>query len=416
MQLSLVRDAMTHAVLPRRVRPRIALYSHDTQGLGHIRRNLLLASAFRGMGCDPVILLLSGTREAGAFAIPPSVDCLTLPALGKDEDGGYHPRSLDVPIADLTGLRRATLSATLEAFDPDVMIVDKVPLGALGELAPALHAMRARGRARIVLGMREVLDDPATVAREWAQGGYERAIEEYYDRVWIYGDQCVFDPAREYRFSAAIAAKVRYTGYLNPRDARPEMLVCDGKPVREVDLPAGEIVLCEVGGGQDGVALASAFAEAPLAPGQSGVLVTGPLMPELARRVLKERVAGREDFRLFEFVTDACAILARASRVVAMGGYNTVCEVLAYHKPGLIVPRVTPRTEQLIRAERMHALGMLTMLHPRALSPEAIGAWLRAPAVEPRQGVIDMSGVRRLPALLDEVLEIGTRQGVVRAV
>ena len=44
--------------------------------------------------------------------------------------------------------------------------------------------------------------------------------------------------------------------------------------------------------------------------------------------------------------------MERAAGVVAMGGYNTFCEILSFDKKALIVPRTRPRLEQFIRAAR----------------------------------------------------------------
>ena len=62
--------------------------------------------------------------------------------------------------------------------------------------------------------------------------------------------------------------------------------------------------------------------------------------------------------------------------------------------------------QAIIRARRLKDLGLVDMLHPSNLSPEAISAWLEAkadrrPAAEE---VMDFSGVRRLRGLLEEVL------------
>ncbi len=57
-------------------------------------------------------------------------------------------------------------------------------------------------------------------------------------------------------------------------------------------------------------------------------------------------------------------LIAGAKAVVAMGGYNTYCEILSFDKPALIVPRVAPREEQLIRAQRASELGLIEMLLP----------------------------------------------------
>ena len=96
-----------------------------------------------------------------------------------------------------------------------------------------------------------------------------------------------------------------------------------------------------------------------------------------------------------------------------MAGYNTICEILAYRKPALVVPRTEPRTEQLIRAKRFAMLGLVDMLHPSDLTCEAISAWLEAKAERPMAAgeVMDFSGVRRLPELLQEVLAAQVRAG-----
>ncbi len=383
--------------------PWIVMYSHDTQGLGHIRRNILISRALCRGGEAPVILLLSGLREAAAFAMPQGVDCVTLPSLGKGVNGQYFPRSLDMPMADLIDIRSRAITAVLRSFDPDVMIVDKAPTGIFDELMPGLELLKSRGR-HVVLGLREILDDPAAVRTEWSDGDYEATIRAYYDRIWIYGDRDVYDTVSEYGFTPDIAEKARFTGYLNPLDGGGGQPATGPDPLAGLcheDLP---LDLCVVGGGRDGMPLAEAFLQCRL-PG-AGVLVTGPLMPAENRERLQTLAAGRPSFRVLEFVTDPCPLFERADRVIAMGGYNTICEIVAFRKRALIVPRVEPRTEQLIRAERFARRGLLDMLHPDDLDPSALSSWIES--IDSRPGLvepaIDLGGFARLPALLDEVL------------
>src|SRR5262249_36164731 len=75
--------------VPSRKR-RIALYSHDTMGVGHIRRNLTIAKAFANALPQAVTLLIAGVHELSTFGLPRGVDCLTLPSLFKQEDGTYR--------------------------------------------------------------------------------------------------------------------------------------------------------------------------------------------------------------------------------------------------------------------------------------------------------------------------------------
>src|SRR5438034_1032521 len=222
---------------------RVALYSHDTMGLGHMRRNLLLAQALKRSPLRAVVLMIAGAREAALLTSAAGVDCVALPSLRKDADGHYHPRHLEIPLQQLLALRGKTTRAALEAFDPDVLIVDNVPRGAVRELDPVLESLRAKRRTRLVLGLRDVLDDPITLQSQWAHAQNQDAVRLYYDAIWVYGDPVVYDTVREYAFAPDVAAKVRYTGYLDQR-ARLSVAGFKGKDaVAALGLPLGRLAL-----------------------------------------------------------------------------------------------------------------------------------------------------------------------------
>lgn len=366
--------------------PRIVLYSHDTLGFGHWRRNMLLAGALRRIEAAPDILMIAGMREAGAFHLPPGVDVVTLPAYGKGSDGTYAARSLTLPVKDLASIRAATIRATLEAYDPDLVVIDNVPRGAQQELTPALASLRDRGRARIVLGLRDVIDTPEQVRRQWLRQRNFVALRRWYDEIWIYGDPRFYDLAEECGFGAEFNAKARFMGYLDQRErtelpARPD----GGAPY----------ILCTVGGGRDGARLCRAFVEARLPEGHRGILLTGSQMPAPDRAALRARVAARGDMEFREFDPEPLGLIAGAARVVTMGGYNTVTEVLSLGRPTLIVPRTEPRREQAIRAVRLVEHGLAGMLLPEVLSPEALSAWLAGPAprTDRARRLLDMRGL-----------------------
>jgi predicted glycosyltransferase len=384
---------------------RIAFYSHDTQGLGHIRRNLTIARAFSQLESPPVMLMISGTQVGAAFAAPPGVDFLALPAVAKDAQGRYHPRSMTLPLDDLIQLRMNAIHCSLEAFTPDVFIVDKTPTGLRGELLPTLQMLRKRGRTRLVLGLRDVLDDPATTRREWDLTNSGDVINRYYDEVWVYGDPAVFDPIEEYGLAHELAHKVRYTGYLDSGGLSRLQRDQPATLPLTANVAARRLALCTVGGGQDGGDLSAAFARAELPPNTAGVLVTGPYMPPATRAKLQRLAARRSNLQVLEFVTEPLALLERANYVIAMGGYNTVCEILAHRKPALIVPRVKPRQEQWIRAERLHSLGLLDVLHPNQLTPDRLSQWLAHADERPLPTTnIDLNGLARLPQLLNQLV------------
>lgn len=391
-------------VPPTRKR-RVALYSHDTMGIGHMRRNLLIAQALSRGPTPPVILLIAGAREINAFGVPEGADCLSLPALHKGGNGDYQPRHLDISLAEMAALRGHSIAAALEAFAPDVLIVDKVPRGAVNELDRALTSLARKGGTRCVLGLRDVLDDAATVRREWLESYSDETIRTYYDAIWIYGDSAVCDPTTEYDFAPDVAAKACFTGYLDQRQ-RTTLVGAIGSEIRALTESSDRLALCTVGGGQDGARLAEAFARTEFPAGMTGVVLTGPFMPAETRHRLDRLAASNPRLKVLSFVTDSELLLERADRVVAMGGYNTVCEALSFEKTTLIVPRVHPRREQLIRAERLRDLGLLDMLHPSDLSPQTLGEWLARdlPSRSPARRLLDLDGLAKLPSLLDDLL------------
>ncbi len=385
-------------------RTRIALYSHDTMGLGHMRRNLLIAQTLIRAPSPPIILMIAGAREAGALPIPPGVDCLTLPAFGKDQDGRTCSRHLEILPSELTALRSRTIAAAVDAYKPHVMIVDKVPRGAGHELDLTLKNLSEQGLTRCVLGLRDVLDDAETVRREWREARTEETIHHYYDAVWVYGDSALYDPVREYGFSQEVADKVRFTGYLDQRLRLHASAPDAANP--SLDLPEGRIALCQLGGGQDGALLAEAFVQTPLPDDMTGVLLTGPYLPAESRQRVLHAADHNNKLRVVEFLTEPSWLLRRADRVISMGGYNTVNEILSFRKTALVVPRVKPRLEQRIRAERLRDLGLLDMLLPQELSPQALGDWLHRdlptpPSVHDR---FNWKGLDNLPGLVDELL------------
>ena len=385
------------------------MYSPGMVGFGHIRRNASIAQALSRSTLEPAIVLIAEARQAGSLPMPAGVDWVTLPALRKEGDGWCKPRYLDVSNEDVISLRARVIKSAIKSFEPDVLIVDHLPKGAAGELHRTLERVRRHGRTRCVLGLRDVLQDPLTVRRSLCDAATVGAIRDYYDAIWVYGDPAVYDQVREYEFPEAVAEKVRYTGYL---DQRSRLDYAGVQSTAMLSALASErFALCVVGGGQDGAAVAEAFIRAELPADMAGLVVTGPYMPGQLRQRLRRLSERRPRLRLLEFVPEPAPLIQRADRVVAMGGYNTVCEVLSFEKHALIVPRVEPKPEQWIRAERLRDLGLISLLHPDALSPQAITGWLAQDLglPPPCRSRIDFGGLRRIPGMLAEMLEVSPR-------
>jgi predicted glycosyltransferase len=405
----------SHAALPSL---NIAFYSHDTMGLGHIRRNMYLADILLRAYPGSNALLLTGSHQASRLAAHPRMDFLVVPAVCKQINGAYQSRKLAISLGQLTAIRSSVIKAGLLAFRPDVLIVDNVPRGLEHELDETLAALRAGGQTRLVLGLRDILDTPQRIQSQWRRRRNLQAIEQYYDAIWVYGDRAVYDLGDAYALPDSVRRRLHYTGYFDRLAASYEAATdwdCD--PALEGDGLDGPVALCLLGGGQDGGLLAETVAAARRPPGMHMIVVTGPYMPTEVRQRLDRRAALDPGLHIMEFHPEPKRLLQQAERVIAMGGYNTISEILSFPcKRALIVPRVRPRLEQLIRAKYMSRLGLFDMCHPRRLTPERIGAWLAEDHREPRQArdIIAFDGSTRLPKLLHTLLNSEARRDTVK--
>ena len=174
---------------------RVLFYSHDTFGLGHLRRSSTLAAALTDADDQMSALIITGSPVAGRFAFPERVDYVRLPGVTKRSDGSYISEKLGVDIEETTIIRAGLIKSLVELFEPDIIVVDKEPTGFRGELLPALEWLHKTGnKTKLVLGLRDVLDDPELLAEEWKRKGSVQAMEKYYDEIWIYGLKSVYDP------------------------------------------------------------------------------------------------------------------------------------------------------------------------------------------------------------------------------
>ena len=366
---------ITASTLPERdpnIRgPRVMLYSHDTFGLGHLRRSRALAGAITSADPAASALILTGSPVAGRFAFPSRVDHMRLPGVIKRSDGSYASRTMGMSIEETTDLRSGLIRSMAEQYDPDVLIVDKEPTGFRGELLPALDLLSQRGRARLVLGLRDVLDEPEVLAAEWDRKEAIAATEKYYDEIWVYGLRSIYDPTQGLALSEAAQSRMHWTGYLRRDLGRLD------------EPPEQPYVLITPGGGGDGAMMVdlvlSAYEQNPdLEP--RAVLVYGPFLSGETRDAFEARVealAGRVTAVGFESRIET--LFSAAQGVICMGGYNTFCEVLSFDRPAVIVPRTTPRLEQWIRASRAEELGLVAMLDEKrdGWTPDAMNRAIR---------------------------------------
>jgi predicted glycosyltransferase len=355
---------------------RVAFYSHDTMGMGHIRRNILIAGHLSSNPISAETLLIAGNRDAAVFAEQAGLDCVTLPALRKASDGHYAAKYFPWSLEETSTLRSRVIASTLLAFRPDIFVVDKLPQGICNELLRTLRMVKRRLDTRCVLGLRDILDSPEATRKEWREQQNDRIIEEYFDDVWVYGDPAIFDCCVEYDFADSTKQKTTFVGYLDQRQRlNPSGRLRQQRAIAS-HLRQEPVALCVVGGGQDGFDLAANFLQAGVPIGWRGIVITGPFMPEEQIQALHQLCPTDGSLSIIDSLVEADAYIEHADRVVCMGGYNTVASILSFQKPALIVPRVRPRKEQWIRAKRLSAAGIASCCHPEDLCAAVIRDWL----------------------------------------
>lgn len=349
---------------------RLFLYSHDTFGLGHLKRSRTIAAAVVAARPDVSVLIATGSPLADQFPAMPGVDIVRLPAVLKKPEGGYAPAQAGLSLEEAIALRSKLLTELAADFCPDVLLVDKEPLGLCGELTATLDAEALRG-TRLVLGVRDVLDEAQQLRAEWGSSGALAALARYH-ALWVYGHPAMHDPLKGLDISAEVAARVEFLGYL-----RSSLPVVPEQPGR---------ILVTAGGGGDGEALLLAMVRAAKnSPQWQWDIVTGPFIPEAVFSTLEAASAAAPNVTLRRFVPDMGARVAQASLVVAMAGYNTFCDVLSGQKRVLFVPRIAPRQEQWLRATAAEKLGLAKVLHPDALHDDAaVAAALEGASQYPR--------------------------------
>ncbi len=350
---------------------RVLMYSHDTFGLGHLRRCRTIAHSlvenFQGLS----VLIISGSAIAGAFDFRARVDFVKIPSVIKLRNGEYTSLAGHIDIADTIRMRESIIRHTAESFDPDIFIVDKEPMGLHGELTDTLSYLK-QNNTTLVLGMREIMDSPHLLAGEWERKDLIAKVDVTYDHIWIYGPHNFYNPLVGMKVPSSMQKRIQFVGFLK-RQVSQSAKISEHRDE--------EYLLVTTGGGGDGVSLVNSVMSAYEQNEDltHKVLVAlGPYMPNKERTEFVERGKKIENMEIIDFESRFEELISGAKAVVSMGGYNTFCEIISFDKPALIIPRTVPREEQLLRAQRASELGLVDMLEPDdADSPVKMGNALR---------------------------------------
>jgi predicted glycosyltransferase len=356
--------------------------SHDGFGLGHVRRNTLVARAVLAADPEARVTLVTGVAVKPAWLNDHRIRVVRVPGLLKQSSGSYS--NPDMSFEQALSLRADLFASVVRDSRPDVVVVDRHPFGIGGELRPGLEQARAGGAA-LVLGLRDILDESKVVIQEFAGLGWQGAGSTY-DEVLVYGGQRLCDHKREY----GLPMTPRYTGWIAERV----------RPIPRDD----RLLVISGGGGGDGTEIFNLGAElARRLEDHRTVIIAGPYAAHgtLAELTANARPAGR--LEVHRDVAGCAELFAQACGTVQMAGYNSTFEALAAGIRPILMPRRNPRREQAIRAGRLASLGLADVIDESSGVDEI--AWLLA---QPRRlmpgalaaAEIDFGGARRAAAFI----------------
>ena len=369
---------------------KVLIYSHDSFGLGHLRRCRAIAHSLVEAERDLSVLILSGSPIIGSFDFRSRVDFVRVPGMIKLRNGEYTPLHLHIRTEQTLAMRASIIQHTAEIFDPDLFIVDKEPLGLRGEVGDTLSMLKERG-CRLVLGLRDVMDEPALLVPEWHRKNVLPALRDLYDDIWVYGLPQICNPLEGLTLPASVRRKITFTGYL-----RRELPTA--QPAQDLEAFVQEpYILVTAGGGGDGEEIVDwvlrAYETDDTLPARA-LVVFGPFMQPERQKDFRDRAERLSNVRAITFDAHVEGLIDGAEGIVAMGGYNTFCEILSFDKRALIVPRTRPRMEQYIRASKAEALGLVRMLANNGRrDPRRMVRALRDLTTQPKPSEVDLPGL-----------------------
>lgn len=348
------------------------LYSHDTYGLGNLRRMLAICQILLDKIPELSILLVSSSPLVHCFRIPQRLDYIKLPCIGRNELGEISVKYLGTEIEKTLNLRSELIKITTITFQPDIILVDKKPYGLEAELRDTLENIKEYNpTTKVVLLLRDILDTPKRTIKEWENHQYYEGIELFYDQVWVVGMPEIFDITKKYKFPASISKKVKFCGYINSTKVSKKYQ----KLRQELNInPDEKFVLVTAGGGADGYHLINtsiaALADISVTQKIKSLIVCGPEMSLENQQSLSDSIQQFDRIKILEFTNDLTSYINAADTIISMAGYNTICEIISLGKRAVIVPRVRPTKEQLIRAKCMEKVGLLKAIHPDLLNSD----------------------------------------------
>jgi predicted glycosyltransferase len=336
-----------HKKLPHRQK-RFLFFVYDGSGLGHLNRVCRIAESLQG---EVACLIVTGHRSA-AWLVPKNCEYIHLPNmeglfLNESQYWNLKPFINFRSIEEVLSFRKKLLFSIFEAYQPDAIFTDYLPLGRYDELNDIIETYPSK-KYYIARG---VLDDPTTVQKDILSGKRGKALEEYYHRIFVTCDRKVCDLVKEYKFSNILKQKMHYVGYVvekmqfkDLQRGREERGITDGK----------KWVVCSVGGGKWGENLIEECIN--IAQQYHNLyfdIIIGP-KSRYECEFLTMNHMDKNNVRIHKESYGLKYLHASADIVISSGGYNSLMESLQGKASIICCPTQFKKTdEQYYHAEKL---------------------------------------------------------------
>ncbi len=372
---------------------RVLMYSPDSIGLGHMRRNATIAAEIVRQCPRASVALLIGSGAGAFFSVPKGVDTIKLPSVQKVAAEKWQARSLNLSADETSDVRAGIIANVICSLKPDVLLVDHLPMGVCQDLVPALRLIRDEGfGTQVVLGLRDILDEPEVIKRRWQAQALYRFIADNYDAGLIYGERDVYPSSEHYGLDECLPGKITYTGFVCSsfdlaRDTRGEKKALRSLAGLGDWCEPERIIIAAGGGGHDAYPMLSttlgALARLESESSVRSVVIAGPLMPEPNRRDLERACEDLSRTRLVAWTADCMDYLSMADVAVVMAGYNSSLEALSTSANIIMLPREGPSGEQRIRARMLASRNLVDCIEAGDLTSDRIEQSIRDALARP---------------------------------
>jgi predicted glycosyltransferase len=379
--------------------PTLLLYCQHSLGMGHLIRSFSLAGEFSK---HFRVVFLNGGPVPEGINIPGGIEMINLPPLGMDLDNNLVSRDSSRSVETAMQIRKDMIMKVYRQVRPSVFVIELFPFARKKftfELMPILEQIKKNtGEKPLVLcSLRDIL----VTGRDNQQKHDDRAckiVNEYFDGVFVHTDPDLAKLEESFTPQKPLTVPVFYTGFVLP----------NRKPLK-LQRKCQRIVVSAGGGIVGELLFYTALAAHEILWRERQIpmtIIAGPFLPEQSWQRLQILSENKSGLSLQQSVPDLAVEIADSAVSISQCGYNTAMDLLYAKVPALVVPFSEGKEdEQLNRARRLAALGLVQMLHQNQLTAENMVKKIQQLLYSsPEHNQLDLGGAEHSAYLIREMV------------